>query len=928
MKPERNRQIDEVFQAALARDAAARPVFLDEACAGDPVLRGHVEALLASDESAGSFIEQPAYERGAELLRDWTDGDFVGRTLSHYRLVRQLGAGGMGVVYLAEDTQLGRRAAVKILPRHLADDASLVSRFRQEARAASALNHPNIVTIYEVGEAEGTHFIATELVEGATLRERMARAPVTVGEAVDIALQVAAALWKAHAAGVVHRDVKPENVMLNEDGHAKVLDFGIAKLVEHARASATEAPTVLKVQTSPGAVMGTAHYMSPEQARALIDVDARTDIFSLGVVLYEMLAGRQPFEGETATDVMASILTNEPPPLARYNREVSEALDLVVQKALAKDREERYQMAKELLSDLRRVKQRLEAGTTAGFDDRTAADANESHATCLPAADTHRAGGARTDEAAQIHTTSSAEYVANEIKRHKRGFIVGLAILVLATIGLGYWFLASRSADAAQIESIAVLPFANQNPETEYLSDGLTESIINNLARLPSLRVITRNSVFRYKGKETEPATVGQELNVRAVLTGRVVQRGDNLIISTELTDLRDNKQIWGQQYNRKVTDAFALQQEISRDISETLRSKLSGEEQQRLAKRETVSPEAYQLYLRGRYHWNKRENKEFIKALEYFQQAIDKDPTYALAYVGLADSYLLGGYNSLSRREKVTEAQAAAQKALEIDETIGEAHNTLANIKHWNDWDWAGAEREYKRAIELSPNYATGHHWYAESLSAVGRFEESFAEYKRALELDPLSLAISTDLGLAFYYSRQYDRAIEHLKKLIETEPNYMRTHFYLALIYEEKGMFEEALAEYEKGNLLEGENMEEFAKGKAKVEEALRVSGAKGYWQQILNTSKESARKAGRPFCGNKYHQERASNLCGLNPVEIANLHARLGERDKAFELLVKAYEERNTDLVWLKVSPILDNLRGDPRLADLMRQVGLPQ
>ena len=474
-----------------------------------------------------------------------------------------------------------------------------------------------------------------------------------------------------------------------------------------------------------------------------------------------------------------------------------------------------------------------------------------------------------------------------------------------------------------------MLPFVNEssNADIEYLSDGMTESVINNLTKLPNLRVISRNSVFRYKGKETDAAKVGQELNVRSVLTGRVVQRGDNLIISAELTDLQDNKQIWGQQYNRKTTDAFALQQEISRDISETLRTKLTGEEQQRLAKRDTVSPEAYQLYLKGRYHWNKREDKEFIKALEYFQQAIDKDPTYALAYVGLADSHLLGGYNNFSRWEKVTKAQAAAQKALEIDETLGEAHNTLASIKHWDHWDWVSAEREYKRAIELSPNYATAHHWYAESLSAVGRFDESFAEYNRALELDPLSLAISTDLGLAYYYSRQYDRAIEHLKKLIETEPNYVRTHFYLAWVYEERGMFEEALAEYDKGNLLEGKNIEEFGEGKARVKDALKTSGAKGYWQQILDTTKEVAQKSGKPFCGDKYYLQRASNLCGLNPIEIANLHARLGERDKAFELLEKAYEERNTDLVLLKVSPIWDNLHDDPRFQDLLRRIGLP-
>jgi TolB-like protein/Flp pilus assembly protein TadD len=499
--------------------------------------------------------------------------------------------------------------------------------------------------------------------------------------------------------------------------------------------------------------------------------------------------------------------------------------------------------------------------------------------------------------------------------------VVGLAILLLAAIGLGYWFFANRSANATQIESIAVLPFENQNLETEYLSDGLTESVINNLTRLPNLRVISRNSVFRYKGKETDSATVGRELDVRSVLTGRVVQRGDSLIISAELTDLRDNKQIWGQQYNRKVTDAFALQQEISRDISETLRSKLTGEQQQRLTKRETVSPEAYQLYLKGRYYWNKREDKEFIKALEYFQQAIDKDPTYALAYVGLAESYLIGGSNNLSRWEKVSKAKATAQKALEIDATLGEAHTTLANIKHWDDWNWEEAEKEYKLAIELSPNYATAHHWYAESLSAVGRFDESFAEYNRALEIDPLSLAISTDLGLAYYLSRQYDRAIEHLKKLRETDPNYVRTHFYLARVYEQKGMFEEAISEYEKGFILEGDNPNDVAKDIASLRSSFKVGGAKGYWQKILDRTIKGQERG--DFDG-KFLFLRVKQL----PLDIARLYAHLGERYEAFRWLEKAYHERNGELAELKVAPEWDNLRSDPRFQDLVRRIGLPQ
>jgi eukaryotic-like serine/threonine-protein kinase len=436
MNSGREQRITSIFHLAIEREGTERRAFLDGACANDAELRREVESLIRSHEQAGSLMNAPAYERDASLVDEMDQGNFIGRTVGHYRIVRRLGGGGMGEVFLAEDTQLGRRVALKILPHRLTADSSLVARFRQEARAASALNHANIVTIYEVGESDGTHFIATEYVEGDTLRERMSRMPLTVGAALDIASQVAAALSKAHGAGVVHRDIKPENVMLNEEGHAKVLDFGIAKLVEQTRESATEAPTALKVETSPGAVMGTAHYMSPEQTRALRDIDARTDVWSLGVVLYEMLAGRLPFEGETPSDVMAAILNKEPLSLARFNREVSEGLELLVQKALEKNRDERYQTTKELLSDLRRVRQRFDSGTAARADGRADATAAETRATSLMGAP--GTGGAPADETVPVHTTSSAEYIVTEIKRHKRGIVIALVALVVIGVGVAF----------------------------------------------------------------------------------------------------------------------------------------------------------------------------------------------------------------------------------------------------------------------------------------------------------------------------------------------------------------------------------------------------------------------------------------------------------------------------------------------------------
>lgn len=496
--------------------------------------------------------------------------------------------------------------------------------------------------------------------------------------------------------------------------------------------------------------------------------------------------------------------------------------------------------------------------------------------------------------------------------------LIGLfaAFLVFLSAVLGFKYFGSSqsqfiSINNLQINSVAVLPFENQNPDTEYLSDGLTESVINNLSGLSNLRVISRNSVFQYKNKQTNSMTIGRELNVGAVLTGRFVQRGDDLMIKAELTDLRDNKQIWGRQYNRQTSDAFALQQEIARDISDALRSKLSGEEKMRLAKSETDSPEAFQLYLKGRYQWNKRTGESFRKAVDFFNQAIEKDPTYALPYVGLANCYLSVNYTYvITREERVAMVKAAANKALEIDPKLGgEVHAVLAINSHFNEWDWEGADREYKLAVELSPNYATAHHWYAEFLATEGRFDESFAEYQRALELDPLSLAVKTDLGLNYYYARQFDRAIEYLKKLKELEPNYLRTYVNLATVYKKKGMFEEAIAEDDRAYTIGGTDLQMLAARKTELENAFKTTGAKGYWRKAIDL--EFDLHSGKP-----------------SPVTLAKLYSELGERDKAFELLEKGYSERSGLLVWLKVSPEFDGIRSDSRFTDLMRRVGLPQ
>lgn len=505
----------------------------------------------------------------------------------------------------------------------------------------------------------------------------------------------------------------------------------------------------------------------------------------------------------------------------------------------------------------------------------------------------------------------------SKINRFVAVGVIGFCLLILfAVAGFNYSSSSSQiksENNALQLESVAVLPFENQNPDTEYLSDGLTESLISSLSGLSNLRVISRNSVFQYKGKSVDSTTIGRELNVRAVLTGRFIQQGDDLIISAELTDVRDNKQIWGQQYNRKVADVFALQQEISRDISETLRKQLTGE-QQRFAKRETDSPEAFQLYLKGRYFWNKRTDEGFVKAVDFFNQALEKDPTYALAYVGLANCYLSGSFKFTDTYPKrVAMVKAAIQKALEIDDTLGEAYAVLAINKWFYEWDFVNAEKDFKRAIELSPNYATAHHWYAELLAMEGRFDESFVEYNRALELDPLSLAINTDLGLNYFYARQPELAIDHLKKLKEIDSNYARTYLYLGQVYKGENMFEDSIAAYKnystltRDNLAMGDDLQESMKTWEIIRNAYKTSGAKDYWGKLLEFALKNKRS---------------------DVTHMAIIYAQLGERDKAFEFLEKAYSGRSAPLLWVKVSPEFDSLRSDPRFADLVRRVGLPQ
>jgi serine/threonine-protein kinase len=901
MKPERWQQIDQILEAALERDRNEWAAFLDQECAGDEELRREVESLLRAHEQAGSFIEKLPPEAAGELLPEHQSESLIGKQVASYRIERLLGRGGMGEVYLATD-KMERQVALKLLAHHHNQDKRYVARFAQEAQTVLTLNHPNIVTIYDIGEIDGTYYFASELIEGETLRLHLERGEVEINSALEIAIQVATALAYAHEKGIVHRDIKPENVMIRSDGYVKVLDFGIAKLTEEfaPASSSTEAPTRLKVETAEGVVIGTASYMSPEQAKGT-KVDARTDLWSLGAMLYEMVTGHVPFAGETPTETISLILQKGPAPLSRYTHEAPAELERIVTKALTKDREQRYQTAKDLLIDLRNLKRKLEVDAEI---DRTAPPemfgVPPSGGTVSSASTAPPEGGTPNTRA------SSAEYIVTEVKQHKLAAAMVVIALVLGAVGL-FAYLHSRNTEVA-IESIAVLPFDNQNrdPNTEYLSDGVTESIINSLTQLPNLKVIARSSVFRYKEKEKEidPLKAGRELGVRAVLTGRIMQRGDNLTIGTELMDVRDNKQLWGEQYSVKVTDLLSVQREIATKITSNLRLKLSGAEQQQLAKRYTDNVEAYQFYLKGRYEWSKFSQEGVRNSIEYYNQALAIDPNYALAYVWLSHAYNVLGVSYLPPKEMYPKMNAYVAKALAIDETLGQAHAAMGTYKTFYEWDWTGAEREFKRALALSPNDAQTHNVYALYLEAMGRLDE--AKGKRAQELDPFSALIRSDLGRALDQAGQYDEAIEQEKKALDLDPHLRNGYLWLGAAYEQKGMYREAIAELKKG--IEMSERHPFLV--SSLGHVYAVAGQRGEAQKTLGELQEMSK--------HRY----------VSSEEIALIYTGLGDKEQALRFLEKAYEERTPRLIWIGVEPRFAPLRSDPRFAELLRRIGLPQ
>lgn len=787
----------------------------------------------------------------------------IGKSIAHYKILSLLGQGGMGQVYLANDTRLGRKVALKLIPTQ---NNERLRRFEVEARSASALNHPNVCVIHEIGETgDGRHFIGMEHIEGMSLRQRLVAGALPVSESIDIALQVASALAAAHEAGVVHRDIKPENVMLRRDGYVKVVDFGLAKLTERFEVGCTSEVSTLPVSiTRSGLMIGTVNYLSPERARGE-KADERSDIWSLGVVLYEMLTGSMPFTGETPSHTVVAILESEPSPLTDHVTSAPAELDWIVRKALRKERVQRYQTAIEFAADLGQLRQEVFAGP-------------------------------------------SSRLLKSKITKPQpfsRMTILAAALVMVISLGLLFFWGRNQNTttNAVNIDSLAVLPFMNMStdPDMDYLSDGITDTLINSLARLPNVKVIGRSSVFRYKGRQATANDVGQELRVKAVLTGRIVQRGNEVSISVDLENATDSSHIWGEQYNRKVSDLLTIQDEISSIVTQKLRVEINEDDRRRLTQRYTDNVDAYQLYLKGRWFWNQRTGDGRRQALASFEKAIEIDPNYALAYAGLADVYVLS--TSLTE-ESYLKAKQAANQALKQDPKLGEAHATLGFIKTHYERDWAGGEAEFKRAIELSPNYATGHHWYADHLQALGHFDLALQELKRAAELEPFSPIINTAIGAMFLYTRQYDKSIEHLRQTCQLFPDFFPAYLYLGAAYSHKKMYSEALSEYQQAKKL--------SKGHSLV---LAMIG----YNYAVWGKKSEARKILKEL-------EARTSKENVPPLRFALVFTALGQIDRAFEWLNKACEEPDIHVIYVKVNPVFDTLRGDPRFAFLLQRLSL--
>jgi serine/threonine protein kinase/TolB-like protein/DNA-binding winged helix-turn-helix (wHTH) protein len=876
--------------------------------AAAPVIEPVNPEVLAASES-------PSLETPSEAGAEETSADLAGQTVSHYRVLDRIGSGAMGVIYRAEDTRLGRMVALKFLPSELAPDRQALARFQREARAASALNHPNICTVHDIDEHAGRPFIAMELLEGETLKEMLAvasisdrriggpRPPLQLDTLLDLANQIAAGLQAAHAKGIIHRDIKPANIFLTTQGQAKILDFGVAKLTVAAVSDRrevdgahrgplqqTEARTE-DTLTQPGSPIGTAAYMSPEQVRGEA-LDTRTDIFSFGAVLYELATGRQAFPGGTSSQVQQAILTQQPVSPKSLYPDLPSKLAEIINKALEKDREVRYQQASDMRVDLQRLKR----------------DIGSPRAVAPVGARPDLTGDRRPQETAR---RGAPQWRWAVIALSIFVLVAAVLVVVLNVASLRDAILtavgARRAAPLPKIDSLAVLPLENLSgdPQQEYFADGMTEALIAELGQIGSLRVISRTSVMQYKGAKKPLPQIARELNVDAVIEGSVFRVGDRVRITAQLIGVAPERHLWARNYERDLRDVLSLQGEIARTIADEVKANVTPDVQARLASARPVNPEAHEAYLKGQFFMSKFTEEGYQKATEYAQQAVQIDPDYAPAYGLLAFSYWCNSRNAfghLPDLEAAGKAKVAAMKALAIDDTLAEPHVALGAVLTFHDWNWAGAEREIKRAIELNPNLSLAHGTYAWCLVCMGRQDESIREAKRENELDPTALLTLTAM---YYYGRQYDQALEHARKWLEMFPDNFAVYGWLTLVLQANGMYDQEVAAWQKALTLSGEKPEDVAA----LGRAYKVGGIRGAWRWDIERLKESTAR-------NEFA-----------PTDLAARYASLGEKDKALDWLEKAYEKHIDGMVEIKVDPDYDCLRSDPRFQDLVRRMRFP-
>lgn len=784
----------------------------------------------------------------------------IGETILHYKILEKLGEGGMGIVYLAEDTNLKRNVAIKFLPKHIAANADERKRFEVEAQAAASLNHPNIATIHAIEQSNDQSILVMEFVEGKTIKKLVEQdgGSFTIKKVLEIAIQVCEGLNAAHEKGIVHRDIKSDNIILTPRGQIKIMDFGLAKV--KGGGGLTEI----------GSTVGTAAYMSPEQAQGE-EVDLRSDIFSFGVVLYEILTTRLPFNAEHQAALVYSVINETPQPIARFNSNVSLELERIVFKALAKDKEERYQHVDDIIADLRRERKNIEY--------------------------------VKIDHDSLRSTPSQVN--SRQPEKNIRSFYIPSVILILLAVAAAYFVFFGQ---VSEINSIAVLPFsiASSDSSAEILSDGVTEGIINNLSSIPSLTIMSWTSVSHYNSQNADIREVGKRLNVAAVLVGRIIQQGDSYNISVELVDAGNERHLWGAQYNKQAKAMYTLQGELSKAISDQLQVKLTGEEEQRLTKNNTENSEAYILYLTGNYFLNKRTRDAIRKGIDYFNQSLEKDPNYALAYAGIANGYgLLAGNYYISPKEGYPKEREASLYALKLDNKLAEAHASLADVLNNYDWNWEEANREFRKALELNPNYATAHHWYAMALATQGLFDEAISEIKRAQQLDPLSIRIIQNVGFIYYQSRQYDKAIEQMQKAIDIDSTFPFGNSNLGDCYFMMKQYDIAYNSYGAEVRLTGDSTNIYLLACVDA-----VTGKKKEAMELREKLKEIST---RMFVPTSY---------------FAFIEIYLGNKDKAFAFLQKSVEEKDPYMINLKVEPKFDPIRSDQRFTTLLKEVHLAQ